>query len=39
MDGLLMLVEQGAAAFERWFNVAPDRRAMWDALGRAALPE
>jgi len=38
MDGLLMLVEQGAAAFERWFNVAPDRRAMWNALGRAALP-
>ena len=37
MDGLLMLVEQGAVAFERWFNVAPDRGAMWAALGRAAM--
>jgi shikimate dehydrogenase len=31
-DGLTMLVEQGAAAFERWFGVAPDREAMWSAL-------
>lgn len=31
-DGLTMLVEQGAAAFERWFGVAPDREAMWNAL-------
>ena len=37
MDGLLMLVEQGAAAFERWFNVAPDRAEMWKALGRDAM--
>ncbi len=31
-DGLRMLVEQGAAAFECWFGMAPDRDAMWDAL-------
>jgi shikimate dehydrogenase len=31
-DGLVMLVEQGAAAFERWFGVAPSRAAMWAAL-------
>lgn len=34
-DGLTMLLEQGALAFERWFGVAPDRDRMWDAL---ALP-
>ena len=28
-----MLVEQGALAFERWFGVAPDRAAMWEAIG------
>lgn len=33
-DGLAMLVEQGALAFERWFGIAPDRTAMWEALGR-----
>jgi len=33
-DGLVMLVEQGALAFERWFGVTPDREAM-----RAALRE
>lgn len=33
-DGLAMLVEQGALAFERWFGVTPDREAM-----RAALRE
>ena len=37
MDGLLMLVEQGATSFERWFNVPPDRSAMWAALGRDAM--
>ena len=31
-DGLGMLVEQGAAAFERWFGVPADREAMWNAL-------
>jgi shikimate dehydrogenase len=30
--GLPMLVEQGAAAFERWLGFAPDRGAMWRAL-------
>jgi len=41
-DGLPMLVEQGALAFERWFGIAPDRSAMWEAvrqtLGVAAAP-
>lgn len=32
MDGLPMLVEQGALAFERWFGIAPDRDAMWRAV-------
>lgn len=31
-DGLPMLIEQGALAFERWFGVAPDREAMWAAV-------
>jgi shikimate dehydrogenase len=31
-DGLAMLVEQGALAFERWFGFAPDRAAMWAAV-------
>lgn len=30
-DGLAMLVEQGALAFERWFGAIPDRDAMWEA--------
>ena len=30
-DGLAMLVEQGALAFERWFGRPPDRDAMWEA--------
>jgi shikimate 5-dehydrogenase len=31
---MAMLVEQGAAAFARWFGVEPDRSVMWRALGR-----
>jgi len=31
-DGLSMLVEQGALAFEWWFEVPADRAAMWKAL-------
>ena len=31
-DGLTMLVEQGALAFERWLGVPPDRAAMWAAV-------
>lgn len=34
-DGLPMLVEQGAASFEIWFGVAPEREAMWNALKAA----
>jgi shikimate dehydrogenase len=32
VDGLPMLCEQGALAFERWFGVGPDRTVMWRAL-------
>lgn len=32
MDGMIMLVEQGALAFERWFGMAADRGAMWASL-------
>jgi shikimate dehydrogenase len=35
-DGLTMLVEQGALAFERWFGVNADRIAMRAATGRPA---
>lgn len=35
-DGMAMLVEQGAAAFARWFGIEPDRSVMWEALGRHA---
>ncbi|MEK7401236.1 MAG: shikimate dehydrogenase [Gemmatimonadota bacterium] len=31
-DGLALLVEQGALAFERWFSVQPDREVMWNAV-------
>lgn len=32
MDGLTMLLEQGALSFERWFGLAPDRDAMRRAV-------
>ncbi|MFN8582862.1 MAG: shikimate dehydrogenase [Gemmatimonadaceae bacterium] len=35
-DGLVMLLEQGVAAFRRWFGMEPDREAMWSALRTAA---
>ena len=31
-DGLPMLIEQGALAFERWLGIAAPRDAMWDAV-------
>ena len=34
VDGLPMLIEQGALAFERWFGEPPDRRAMWASSRR-----
>ncbi|HJQ21774.1 MAG TPA: shikimate dehydrogenase [Gemmatimonadaceae bacterium] len=34
MDGLVMLIEQGAVAFERWFGFEPERDVMWQAVGR-----
>ncbi|MBI3790549.1 MAG: shikimate dehydrogenase [Gemmatimonadetes bacterium] len=33
LDGLPMLLAQGALAFERWFGVAPDEHAMRQSLG------
>jgi shikimate dehydrogenase len=32
VDGTMMLVEQGALSFERWFGFAPDRNAMQLAI-------
>jgi shikimate dehydrogenase len=32
-DGLPMLVEQAALAFERWFGMTPNREVMWSAVG------
>ena len=32
LDGLPMLIEQGALSFERWFGIQPDREAMWRAV-------
>jgi shikimate dehydrogenase len=31
-DGLPMLVEQGALAFERWFGIEAPRAVMWEAV-------
>jgi shikimate dehydrogenase len=31
-DGKVMLLAQGAAAFERWFGIRPDVRAMRQAI-------
>jgi shikimate dehydrogenase len=31
-DGMGMLIEQGALAFERWFGIAPDRTVMSEAI-------
>lgn len=31
-DGMRMLIEQGAASFERWFHIVPDRASMWRSL-------
>lgn len=35
-DGTGVLVEQGAAAFRRWFGLDPDRAAMWRAVTAGA---
>lgn len=37
-DGLRMLVEQGAAAFTRWFGREPDRGVMWRAVTDRETP-
>lgn len=37
-DGLRMLVEQGASAFECWFNTTAPREEMWRSLGHAVPP-
>jgi shikimate dehydrogenase len=33
LDGLRMLVEQGAVSFSRWFGQEPDRNVLWRSLG------
>jgi len=35
-DGLRMLVAQGARAWARWFDIAPDRDVMWRAAAAAS---
>jgi shikimate dehydrogenase len=35
LDGLRMLVEQGAVSFSRWFGREPDRRVLWQSIGVA----
>jgi shikimate dehydrogenase len=37
LDGLPMLIAQGAASFERWFGVAPDLDVVWAAVGGRPL--
>lgn len=37
-DGLRMLVEQGASAFECWFGQPAPRAVMWTALGQGVPP-
>jgi shikimate dehydrogenase len=37
LDGLTMLIAQGAASFERWFGVAPDPEVLWAAVGGRPL--
>jgi shikimate dehydrogenase len=32
LDGLTMLIEQGALSFEHWFGRVPDRSVMWKAV-------
>jgi shikimate dehydrogenase len=36
-DGISMLIEQGALAFECWFGTEPDRTAMWEAVRAAGV--
>ena len=33
VDGISMLVEQAALAFEKWFGLTANRARMWEALG------
>ena len=39
VDGLPMLVEQGALAWRRWLGVEPDRGVMRRALEAAVVPQ